>query len=406
MSLFLRFAFFRRSGPTAARFSFWFPFQETLTICSTIGRNTSSPVLRPFVIAATLANDRLMRTFSSLLSVSALCLLSCSPASTAPLPHDLANTGTSAAEALCAALGKGINFGNMLESPHEGEWGLRLEESYFKTVSQAGFDTVRLPINWAAHTSATPPYPIDPVFLKRIDLAINQALAQKLKLIINVHHFDELTDQPAAQEARFLAIWAQLATHYQSLPPDLYFELLNEPRDPMTAEQWNDLIAKTVPLIRKTNPQRGLIVGPVQWNNIERLKDLRLPSDDRLIATVHYYEPFHFTHQGAEWAEGSQQWLGLKWGSEADQAKVKADFATAADWSRRSKRPVFLGEFGAFEQGDVESRARWIAFVRQQAEQHQMPWAYWEFGAGFGVYDLSRQAWRRPLSEALLGTPR
>src|SRR5689334_1164272 len=40
--------------------------------------------------------------------------------------------------AQAAALGPGINFGNMLEAPHEGDWGLVLESDYFDLVKNAG----------------------------------------------------------------------------------------------------------------------------------------------------------------------------------------------------------------------------------------------------------------------------
>ena len=54
------------------------------------------------------------------------------------------------------------------------------------------------------------------------------------------------------------------------------------------------------------------MIGPGQWNSISGLKSLQLPEDDQnLIITVHYYLPFEFTHQGAEWVNGSDAWLGI-----------------------------------------------------------------------------------------------
>ena len=52
-------------------------------------------------------------------------------------------------------LGRGMNLGNALEAPREGEWGLTLEEDFFERVQKAGFRSVRIPIRWSAHTSAT-----------------------------------------------------------------------------------------------------------------------------------------------------------------------------------------------------------------------------------------------------------
>ena len=40
-----------------------------------------------------------------------------------------------------ATLGRGINFGNALEAPKEGTWGLTIKESYIKAVAHAGFNS-------------------------------------------------------------------------------------------------------------------------------------------------------------------------------------------------------------------------------------------------------------------------
>ena len=42
-------------------------------------------------------------------------------------------------------LGRGVNLGNALEVPQEGEWGVVLQSEYFPLIREAGFDTVRVP---------------------------------------------------------------------------------------------------------------------------------------------------------------------------------------------------------------------------------------------------------------------
>src|SRR5262245_36730083 len=65
--------------------------------------------------------------------------------------------------------GRGINLGNALDAPKEGAWGVTLKADYFKSIKDAGFATVRLPVNWAAHAQAAEPYEIDPTFAQRVD---------------------------------------------------------------------------------------------------------------------------------------------------------------------------------------------------------------------------------------------
>ncbi|HEX6987104.1 MAG TPA: glycoside hydrolase family 5 protein [Planctomycetaceae bacterium] len=301
-------------------------------------------------------------------------------------------------------LGRGINFGNALEAPNEGEWGFRIEEGYFDEVKKAGFDTVRLPVKWSAHAEEKPPYRIDAGFAERVDWAVGHALERGLNVVLNVHHYDEFYADPDGHEERFLALWKQIASRYADRTEGLVFELLNEPRDPMTAERWNEIFPKALAVVRETNPHRAVIVGPANWNNIDALSKLRLPEDDRLMVTVHYYSPFEFTHQGASWAEGSDKWLGRTWGSDEDKAAVRRDLEKAAAWGKEHGKPIFLGEFGAYSRADMDSRVRWTEFVRSEAERLGMSWAYWEFGSGFGAYDPQTDKWREPLKEALLGS--
>jgi endoglucanase len=301
--------------------------------------------------------------------------------------------------------GRGINLGNMLDAPREGDWGVTLKPEYFEIIKQAGFDSVRLPVHWPAHTQDFAPYRVDPAFFSRVDEALRQALRQQLLVVLDMHYYEELMQQPKDHRERFVAIWRQIAEHYRDYPAEVAFELLNEPMKNLSAGVWNDLLAETLAAVRVTNPTRNVVVGPVAWNSIKELASLELPENDRhLIATVHYYEPFHFTHQGAEWAGSeSRGWLGTKWlGTEAEHRAIERDFDTAITWAVQHHRPLYLGEFGVYDRADLASRSRWTGFVAEQAVERKMGFGYWEFCAGFGAYDRERQAWIEPLKAALL----
>jgi endoglucanase len=301
--------------------------------------------------------------------------------------------------------GRGVNLANALEAPKEGDWGVVLKEEYFDRIASAGFDSVRLPVRWSAHAEASPPYRIDPKFLDRVDWAIKQLLKRRITPIVNMHNYDELVREPDKNRERFVALWRQIAEHYEGYPRALAFELFNEPNGNLTADKWNELLAETITVVRRTNPRREIVVGPVGWNGIKELPSLELPEKDRyIIVTVHYYNPFHFTHQGASWAgPDSQQWLGTKWtGTPAEQRDVRRDFDAAITWAVQHHRPIWLGEFGAYSKADLDSRVRWTRFVTQEALKRKMGFAYWEFCSGFGIYDPQRHRWIEPLKDALL----
>jgi endoglucanase len=302
-----------------------------------------------------------------------------------------------------ARLGRGINFGNALDVPADGrDLGFWLRERHFDEVKAAGFDTIRLPVRWSAHAQWTCPFAIASEFFARVDWAVDQALERELNVVINVHHYHELNEAPSAHTARFVALWRQIAWRFAERSDRLSFELLNEPRAAMTADRWNALVPAALAAVRESNPDRTVIVGSVRMNDIAALPRLELPDDNRVMATIHYYAPFEFTHQGAPWVEGSTPWRSTTWGDAADHDAVHRDLTKAAAWARHQDVSLFLGEFGTYEQADAASRVRWTASVRQQAERLGLDWAYWDFATDFGAYRLSSDTWRKPLLDALL----
>jgi endoglucanase len=296
-------------------------------------------------------------------------------------------------------LGRAVNLGNALEAPSEGQWGVTLREEYFQIIKEGGFDAVRIPIRWNAHADTDAPYAIESAFFDRIDWAVNNALSRGLVAIIDFHHYNELMDDPGRfHRERFLALWRQIAEHYKNFPDDLLFELLNEPHGDLTHQIWNDLLAEALDIIRQTSPTRNVIIGATGYNGKQELVNrLQLPSDDRhIIATFHHYSPFHFTHQGAAWASGSDAWLGTTWEATAKQVRhITEDYDDILHWSRANDRPVFMGEFGAYSEADMDSRVLWTSTSARQAEARGFSWAYWEFCAGFGAYDDDIGKWNR-----------
>jgi len=283
-----------------------------------------------------------------------------------------------------------VNMGNMLESPNEGEWGFRAQESFFTTIAEAGFDSIRLPVSWSTHADTAAPYTIDPAFFDRIDTVIGWALDANLTVILNIHHFNEMMSAPEDSLPRLLALWDQIASHYADMPATLLFEALNEPNDQLTPALWNQLQPQVVAAIRASNPTRTIIVGGGQWNSLDGLQELELPEDDHLMATFHFYSPFEFTHQGAEWSPGMDAHLGTTWGSDAEYEWLTSTLEHAAQWSEKNGVPVLLGEFGAYSRADMESRLRWTQAVRETVESVGIGWCYWEFAAGFGIYDRAQ----------------
>ena len=96
-----------------------------------------------------------------------------------------------------------MNLGSALEAYYEGEWGYTIRRIDIIRLKEAGFDTVRLPIRWSAHTAQTAPYKIDPAFLARVDEIVGWTEEMGLNIIVNVHHYAKMIVDFLAKKKNF-----------------------------------------------------------------------------------------------------------------------------------------------------------------------------------------------------------
>jgi endoglucanase len=60
-----------------------------------------------------------------------------------------------------------------------------------------------------------------------------------------------------------------------------------------------------------------------------------------------------------------------------------------------------LGEFGAYDKADMESRVRYTAYLARAAEKLGWAWAYWQFDSDFIAWDMEKDGWVEPVRGAL-----
>lgn len=323
-----------------------------------------------------------------------------------------ATASSQAAKDFNKALGRGINMGNMFEGPTEGAWASALTAADMRAVARRGFSSVRVPIRWDGkgdnkvksywRVLRTEPYTVDPRFFTRIDSVVSWARQSHLALVINDHHHDSLFANYENEVPRFLAIWQQIAARYKDLPDDsVAFEILNEPHDQVTAANWNWLADTALKIIRKDNPTRPVVIGTAEWGGMGAMPLLDLPDDSNLILTIHDYNPFTFTHQGASFVDPIIP-VGAMWGGYWDVRQARDDVQRIADFAKSKDIPVWIGEFGAVPEADSQSRRNWAAGKARLYESRGFSWAWWELRSGFGIYDPSDSSWNEPMASALL----
>lgn len=304
-------------------------------------------------------------------------------------------------------LGRGINILSLDPIWRQRDRGW-FKCEHFKLIHDAGFNHVRINLT---------PFHDNPGFvegknglrngyLETLDWAIDNALAMGLLVVVDFHEFTLLGENPEMYKQPFIRAWEILAARLKDRPSGVLFELLNEPNSKLTPALWNVYLREALAVVRKTNPNRIVIIGPGNWNSIDKLPELNLPDEDtNIIVTIHYYSPYDFTHQGAAFA-GKADKLGVRWGTHDDYQAVVADFERAQKWADLHNRPVYLGEFGVYDKAPEPDRINWLNLVAREAERHNWSWAYWQFTRDFIAFDLERNQWVKPVLEALIPRPR
>jgi endoglucanase len=109
-----------------------------------------------------------------------------------------------------------------------------------------------------------------------------------------------------------------------------------------------------------------------------------------------------FTHQGAPWVKEMAKLSGVTWGTDEDKRHVDTDFAGVQQWAAAHNRPILLGEFGAYDKGDMDSRVRYTSYIARTAESLGWAWTYWQFDSDFIAYDMAKDDWVGPIHAALV----
>jgi len=329
---------------------------------------------------------------------------------------------------------RGINLGNGLDAPSEGAWGVVLKPEHFSMAKAAGLDHVRLPVRFSAHAAEQAPYTIEEGLFKRVDWALEQAHANGLSIIIDLHHYEELMKQPRENADRLLGLWQQIAERYKNAPETVAFELINEPCDELKSPELNAIHAKVLATVRATNPTRTVFVDSYFWASADRLKELELPQDPNLVPSFHMYQPILFTHQGMPWMGPEFQTQGIVFPGPPANPVTPVAAANSTEWTRvwfdgyngkpiaensngpkaifdyfkvvedyvtSSHRRVYMGEFGVADSADAQSRENWLRVVKREAERRHIGWALWDDGGKFKAMNVANGTWTAPIQAGL-----
>jgi len=288
---------------------------------------------------------------------------------------------------------EGINMGNTLEGPNGGDWGNPLPQEYlFDMYKNAGFDFVRVPVRWDNHIAKTSPFRIDEAWFKRVEQVLDWGLARGLYMVVNSHHDDWIKSGYAnpVNQARFDSLWSQVAVRFKNKSEKLIFEICNEPVDPMTKAQNDEMHKNAINVIRKTNPTRLIIFQGISWGSSDALMNAAIPNDKYIIGSFHSYDPWPFGLEGT----GTF--------TSADVNTLKAKFQAVKSWSDKNNIPVFLGEFGGTSKCDYNSRMKQYKTYVELASTNGFALCAWDDGGEFQIMYRQTKTWFDDIKDMLV----
>ena len=285
-----------------------------------------------------------------------------------------------------------------------------VKDTDLKLLKTLGFKTIRLPVAFRYFEENH--VPLQQVLLQ-VDRVWKLCRQYGFKLIIDYHYGDLADSNYVSATKNIINTWNILTRKYRNADYNsLFFEIYNEP-PPINPQVWKDAAYNIVSAIHKIDKRRTLIVGASNYNSIYELSRFVRLQDENIIYTFHFYEPFLFTHQGADWVGSQVATTGVpfpysvekfpplnpkakgtageanynKYKLDGNEQSVKDKLQLVKNWALKYDVPVLCGEYGSYNKyADEQSRCNYVKAVRQALKLLNIPGILWDYNSNFSLF--------------------
>ena len=335
-------------------------------------------------------------------------------------------------------LNKGINITNWLEengTVFKGEF--KFDEADVKLMAENGIKSLRLPIDLDQYTTNRNKFVDDTTgtielefddenLFTVLDSFVEWTGRYGMSIVIDYHEYDNSYNTISAKKPGYTkmmaTVWKHVAAHFAANErEDIFYELLNEPdmtNGKVTTANWRKAAKEDIDSIRTVDKKHTVIFGDAKWYDIKLLANGSPLDDDNVIYAVHTYDPFVFTHQGADWADtktiknlmfpyDKEKWseysadFGVKKNTVAWVATGVKDYykngnkeailsvvLPAKKWAVKNNVPVIINEFGAYRnKSDAQSVLNYLTALREISDTLQIPLQHWGYTGGFALFE-------------------
>jgi endoglucanase len=314
-----------------------------------------------------------------------------------------------------APFSRGVNLTSWFQGSSAGSIQFtKFTKKDIADIKSLGCDIIRLPVAMHDMTSGSPLYKIDPLLFSFLDSVVTWCEDLHIYLILDNHSYDPNGDTSPGVADILVNVWSQVASHYKDRSGYILYEILNEPHG-MTTSAWGTIQNQVINTIRAIDTKHTIVVGGSGYNSYNELKNLPVYSDQKLLYTFHFYDPFVFTHQGATWVTPSMlplsgvpfpynslempacpaslkgSWIESNlnsYSANGNVSYIKNLIDNAISFRDSRGVNVFCGEFGVYiPNSDNADRCYWYKAVKDYLNEKNIPWTIWDYKGGFGLFN-------------------
>ena len=321
------------------------------------------------------------------------------------------------AVALAKKLGWGWNLGNHFDTssgqdgvhPQWGYWDkAKPTQSLYTNLKKAGASTVRIGVTWGNYQDSQ--WNIEANYMAEVKQNVDWAEAAGLNVVLNLHHDEYWLDIKSAAnnntintaiKERIQKTWQQIAEAFKDKGDFLIFESFNEIHvednngnwlNPTTKQlntfnEWNQTVVNSIRATGGNNATRWIGVPGFAASPANVLNDsFVLPTDaaNRLMVSVHFYDPYLFTLQPED-NNGLSEWGHTAAAGKADpnsnEDHVVETFRKLQEKYIANNIPVYVGEYGCVQHNNERSnkfRNYYLEYVCRAAYTYNMPCFIWD----------------------------
>lgn len=262
-----------------------------------------------------------------------------------------------------------------------------------KFIATQGANIIRLPFLWE-RLQPVANGPFDKAELGRLRATVNNASAQGLCVLLDVHNYaryhglkltETLPDGSSVSSA-FISFWVALANEFPD-PTVAAFGLMNEPAT-IHLVDWAVIAKQTLAALRAAESTNLIFVSGGRWSGVHdwfaglqfsnstEFDDLRDPLK-RTIIEMHQYADSDYS--GTHTATTGK---GCRAAAEFD-----AKFQRVSNWAIEHQQQLFLGEFGVPSSSEcLQTLTRFLELMKDSPWRG---WSYWAAGSWWGNYILA-----------------